>query len=80
MSKKYEYYVLSDWAGLYIDGHLAAQGHRISIRDVLDSLGIEEESQSASEEAIERASIDFLFDGFPEDLEELVSRYGVAPE
>lgn len=80
MSKKYEYYVLSDWAGLYIDGRLAAQGHSIDVRDVLRFLGIEEESQSASEEAIFEACKDFQFGEFPDDLEELVSKYGVAPE
>lgn len=76
---KYEHYTLIDWEAIYIDGLLAAQGHPINLRDVLSFLGIEEESQSASEEAILAGAENGDFLGFPETLDELVSSFGVAP-
>lgn len=36
-----------DWQGLYLDGKLAAEGHRLNARDVLDALGIAHESFDA---------------------------------
>lgn len=32
-----------DWEGLYVDGTLLREGHSLSVRDVLDALGVTHE-------------------------------------
>lgn len=76
MAKEYELYNLGDWAGLYIDGHLVTQGHRIDIRHVLEELNIQEGSLSANKEKIIEAEEEGNIFGLPDTVEELVSEYG----
>jgi hypothetical protein len=55
-----------DWEGLYIDGKIAVQDHKLRVEDVLDALGICAESVTCD--------YDWLFDqGYlPSDLKDVV--------
>lgn len=79
MSKDYEQYSLNDWVGLYIDGELVDEGHSIDLREVLRYLGVRESPRSANVERIIEEAEEGDFYGFPLDLEDLISKYGVAP-
>jgi hypothetical protein len=55
-----------DWKGLYLDGKLVEEGHRVDTIDVLKHLGIKAESVWANDEWLGD------FGSLPEKLEEVV--------
>lgn len=57
-----------DWEGVYGDGKLLAEGHRLNKRDVLDALGIEYEELNADKQWLEDSG------RLPTWIEDVVSR------
>lgn len=53
-----------DWSGLYVDGKLKFQNHRIEADDVLEALGLSFEKKDAGEFLM-------ITGGLPEDLSEV---------
>ena len=57
--------IADDWEGLYVDGTLIHQGHRITIRDVMEQL-------DASVEFAEREAWGAEYGECPDSLEDVV--------
>ena len=61
------YVSADDWKGLYLDGHLVEEGHRLEVDDVLRHLGIECNYRSPDDAWLEeRGSLPKNFDEVPE--------------
>lgn len=57
----------SDWQGLYLNGHLAQEDHKLSVEDVLEALGIEYQVQYPNEIWLEDSG------SLPEHFDEVVT-------
>jgi hypothetical protein len=44
-----------DWMGMYIDGKLAAEGHNLDYKVMLDALGIDHKIKTVSNESVENS-------------------------
>jgi len=57
-----------DWEGLYIDGKLADEGHRLTVYGVLTALNIEFDIEEASGDAMDKMGC-----SFPADIKDFIT-------
>ena len=65
MKKKIVFVGADDWAGMFIDGKLVAEGHSVESDTALTALGIEFEEKWADDEWLETLG------RFPQDLKDV---------